>query len=170
MVLYTSNGLQGASEAKKAISAFFATPSISVAYLQYNSKGNITGTHLFYEDHDQQIAAIDLFSGKEKPQQLTIKSEEATDALSLQLQALAFERQTVLNEIANEMIEQIKEDLEAPSSLFKENFGKLLKKYIDTSTSINDKISSRIVELEQEYAKVPLCDFLDKAEKYGLKK
>ncbi len=170
VVLYTSQGLKMATEAKKAIGAFIPNASVSIAYLQYNSKGAVMGSHLLFEDGQKEIASSEVFVTAAEKAMTQSVNEDVTDALSLQLQALAKERQSVLGATANELIEMIQHDLASPSNDFNNQFKLVFKRYVDAADAVNKKISDRIVELEQEYAKIPLCDFLSKTEVYGLEK
>lgn len=169
VVLYSSNGLKMATEAKKAIGVFLPNSSVSIAYLQYNSKGAVMGSHLLFENAQNEIAASDFFAANDKSAAVIV-TDEASDALSMQLQALAKERQATLGPITNEMVEMIQQELTSPGTDFKDRFKLVFKRYSIASSTLNKKISERIVELEQEYAKIPLCDFLHKAEVYGLEK
>lgn len=169
VVLYSSNGLKQATEAKKAVSAFLPNTSVSVAYLQYNSKGMVVGSHLLFENTQKEIAAADFYPSNDKTSSINV-SEEVTDALSMQLQTLAKERQATLGTLSNELIELVQHELATPTNDFKVRFEAVFKRYMTASETLNKKISDRVVELEQEYAKVPLCDFLHKASLYGLEK
>lgn len=167
LVLYAPNGLNQATEAKKSIGAFLSGSTVSLAYLQYNSKGMVVGSHLLFEDAQKEIALTDSIPSRENFHSSSI-SEEASDALSLQLQTLAKERQAALGELSSRLIEMLQEDLEKPKLSFKKEFKAAYKDYVMASNRLNKKINQRLIALEQEYTKVPLCDFLEKTEKYGL--
>lgn len=167
IVLYSSYGLKWATEAKKAISSFLPNSSVSTAYLQYNSKGSVIGSHLLFEDQNKEIAAADFFAGNVP----TIEGDynvDATDALSMQLQILAKDRQKTLTQSSSELVSMIQEELTSPTPDFKERFKAVFERYTTLSSEINKKITDKIIELEQDYSKIPLCDFLQKTEQSGL--
>lgn len=169
LVLYAPNGLNQATEAKKSIGAFLPGSTVSLAYLQYNSKGMVVGSHLLFEDAQKEIAIADTLSKRENTPPSSI-SEEATDALSLQLQTLAKERQAALGDLSSQLIHLLQNNLDVPTPEFKKEFKATYKQYVTASNRLNKKINQRLIALEQEYTKVPLCDFLEKTEKYGLQK
>ncbi|HEV8051444.1 MAG TPA: hypothetical protein VGP47_03040, partial [Parachlamydiaceae bacterium] len=58
-VLYSSNGIQHALKAQKALASFIPNDKYLIAYLQVNSHGKITGTHLLMDDSPSDIAIGD---------------------------------------------------------------------------------------------------------------
>lgn len=57
-VLYSSEGMQIAMEAQKALAMFAPNNKFLIAYLVFNSKGFISGSHLLIDDDNSSLAAI----------------------------------------------------------------------------------------------------------------
>src|SRR5262249_356761 len=56
IVFYSSQGMQWASEAQSALNAFLPNNKLLIAYLNYNSKGIATGSHLLMDEGRQEVA------------------------------------------------------------------------------------------------------------------
>lgn len=58
IVLYSSLGMQSAMQAQKALSTFAPEDKFLIAYLVFNSKGMISGSHLLIDDDNSQVAIV----------------------------------------------------------------------------------------------------------------
>lgn len=69
-VMYSSNGMQSAMQAQKALAIFAPQYKFLIAYLVFNAKGTISGSHLLIDNDNSQVTTIYnplILADEEKP-------------------------------------------------------------------------------------------------------
>lgn len=198
-VLYSSNGIQHALQAQKALATLVPKDKFLVAYLQLNAHGKITSTHLLMDDNKPDIALEEKgkssFKDNEidskKPSDETFEQDlalfndsesknipfnepddaqvDTEDPLFLQLSTIANFRQILLKPIADEMIDLLKKQSLAAQPDFTNRFAKLQQKYADADRDQQNKIFKKFNAMTHENIYLPAAKFLELVQAADLK-
>ncbi len=192
IVLYTSQGLQLAVEAQKALASFAPHSKFLVAYVQFNPKGFVAGSQLLMNEGREEIAFLEpkksftallpkpvtaeeenLELGFDEAAFNEAYSEESKEVernhpLLLQLNALYKSRQHALKSLSTAMIEQLKKHERNFQNAFENDFDKLYEIYLKTDRMHHSKIVGEINKLSQEYSDMPQELFMEYTKKSKL--
>jgi hypothetical protein len=191
MILYSSQGLQSAIEAQLALSTFAPQKKFMIAYLKFNSKGLVTGSHLlidpFYDKTKEEGAhPINMLhtvftaaktAKKNSSESLTDTGEihgkvdseiDENNPLFLQLNAIATSRQNALKPIGEEISHLIyKQTMEGVPG-----FPKQIHELLDTYETINEeqriKTSKALNKLHQEHPELSMAQNMNYIQAAGL--
>lgn len=125
IVLYSSQGIQKAIQAQKALAAFAPQSKFITAYLNFNTQGEMTSSHLVY--NDTQISPNEIASLSEEEQKHANTAE--TTKARIPKANLAAERRQRLNAISEQMNALLQSNNEAATTNFSEIFSELLMHY-----------------------------------------
>lgn len=187
LVLYSSQGMQKAINAQKALSTLAPNTQFLTAYLTLDGNGKVTNSRLLLNDDYPDFLSTHFLPSTEKqnpifhpteipsditamaaptPQAQPPKSLSGLDApidphhpLLLQLNALSMERQRSLKTVSDRMIALLHGHNEGSVSAFSDSFSKLLRWYEQLDRQYQDKIMKELVQLYREYADMPLSQF-----------
>lgn len=144
LVLYSTQGIQGAAQAQKALNTFLPNNKLLIAYIKFNSKGSETSSHLFMDEGQTSDIALaeapELYEkkslskidGKENPEEIFKQTEAPIDnrhPLFLQLCSLKTMREQAHTVAENQM----KDILNVPNRreiiAFLDRLQSMMKKY-----------------------------------------
>jgi len=195
IILYTSEGLQMAVEAQKALSTFAPNSKFLVAYVKFNPKGFVASSHLLMNEERNDIAflqsprtelaaffnksngsdqELDFLSLEPDDDSLFVMEKASTDQvdqqhpLYLQLKASYDERNRALKSISRRMVELLNLQNKELYPGFQEAFSKLLDEYLAANTTYQNKIIQELSALYQEYTEMPLEEFIKYVDKAKL--
>lgn len=195
IVLYTSDGLQMAVEAQKALSTFSPNSKFLVAYVKFNPRGFVASSHLLMNEERGEIAFLQSprtqlasFLGKANTNDsdsdlLSLDPEEdnmfaidkslseeidANHPLYLQLKAVYTDRKRALKSINRQMVELLNQQNSELKPQFRENFESLFNQYAVTDKQHQHKIINELGKLYQEYVDMPLEEFIKFVERAKL--
>ena len=195
IILYTSEGLQMAVEAQKALSTFAPNSKFLVAYVKFNPKGFVASSHLLMNEERNDIAflqsprtelaaffnksngsdqELDFLSLEPDDDSLFVMEKASTDQvdqqhpLYLQLKASYDERKRALKSISRRMVELLNLQNKELYPGFQEAFSKLLDEYLAANTTYQNKIIQELSALYQEYTEMPLEEFIKYVDKAKL--
>lgn len=187
IVLYTSDGLQMAVEAQKALGTFAPNSKFLVAYVKFNPKGFVASSHLLMNEERGEIAFLQSprnqltsLLGKSNTQEsepdlLTLESEEdnifnldraandeidANHPLYLQLKTVYADRKRALKSLSRQMVELLNLQNSELNPNFQDSFDTLLDQYIKADKQHQHKIINTLGKLYQEYVDMPLEEFI----------
>jgi len=163
-VMYSSQGLQAAIQAQKALALFEPDAKFLIAYLQFNAHGVVQSSHLLIDDNSEDLAMKEVVSPLRNSalaplqiQRSTIIAQQGdtsdadiTHPLYFQLSALAANRQQVLKPISHEITTLL--DVENQQALpdFQEKFRTLSSRYLTANEEQQARIVRGITHLYQE--------------------
>lgn len=179
IVLYSSQGLQKAIQAQKALTVLVPDNNVLTAYLSFNKNGTVASSHLLFEgDYNRSLtpeASIAIEPTKQEDSKSTamlqpdsiapttgIKNTSLVDQhhpLLLQLTTLSHERQKALKEISGKIIELLKKHDVEGSADFSETFTALLSEYNQLDQEWQSKVAAKLGDLYREYNEMPLVQF-----------
>jgi len=195
LVLYSSQGMQKAIKAQKALAALIPNHPFLIAYLSLNGGGHITGSHLLlnegYPDllatglNPMRIGSFDTISGNPNSSEIAYSTSNIPPAqlphelppdvdphhpLYLQLISLASERKQALAVVTERMIVLLQSNNEGKSAAFSENFEKLLAWYVEVDKQQQEKIMEELATLYRNHSEMRLSQFASyvKAAQLGL--
>lgn len=187
IVLYSSNGLQAAIQGQKALSTFIPQNKLLIAYLQFNSKGKITSSHLLMDDGYGEVAlasqpalpAIDTEPESMPLQQITPQTTEKhsdiikessgwsadgeidrNNPVYLQLASLLTARQQALKPISDQIAGLLSDNNHGAAANFTERFAALANKYSALAQEQNAKLMRGISQINEEYSALPFSGFM----------
>lgn len=186
LVLYSSEGIQQALQAQKALTTIDPNDKFLIAYLQLTAKGKITSAHLLIDDSTSDLAAADDFkqpypSAFDEPKDhesndhpvenngtdKTAQDEQeknnvdANDPLFLHLTAMVSARHAALKPISDEIADLLKKEscsaqLDCPTRL-----AKLQTKYFNVHRDEQVKLEKKFEAIANEYAHLPATTLMD---------
>jgi len=188
IILYSSQGMQMASEAQKALATFAPQTNFMVAYLKLNAKGYVTSSHLLM-DNEHSDNAFSSFTSllRKSPtsdelwiaeSDTTLPSEDGSYELTsfpptmcdncvdpnhplyLQLTALATARQRALKPISDEMLSLINAHTLSIVDDFQELFQELVQEYQAVDKQQEEKLVKSVYQLYQDYSGITLEQFM----------
>ncbi len=177
VVLYTSQGLQMAIEAQKALNTFVPNSNFLVAYVKFNTDGFVASSHLLMNEERNEIAflsspkhQISSLLGNDKEEEVDLLSlnfdekeqqpAESNHPLFLRLDALYSDRKRALKSISMEMVELLNQQNTDLHPYFQDSFNTQLNLYIKTDLQHRKKIIQSLGSLYQEYTEMPLKEFI----------
>jgi len=182
IVLYSSQGLEAAIQAKKAISTFSPQSDVLVAYVKFNPQGYVASSHLLMDEERTEIAYherekrtriqsvnLDRQNQEEEEEELDEKplfahkinpNVDPNHPLLLKLQALTSERVRSLKSLSDEMITLLDRQTHEIIPDFKERFHSLLDRYEEEDSLKRTKMVENLASLYHEYSEMPLEQFL----------
>lgn len=176
MVLYSSRGIQLTLEAQKAIAAFVSNARFLTAYLKFDSKGMVTGSHLIIDDessHNQsQEPKPQAIVSKDK--ELMTESENPPPQLSerhpllTQLTTLCINRKQALDPLQKQIMALINEDSRSPVNGFETHLFNLIHEYLEVDKMQKQNIARAIYRMAEEYRLIPLEEFMGYLNQSGL--
>lgn len=195
IVLYTSEGLQMAVEAQKALSTFAPNSKFIVAYVKFNPKGFVASSHLLMNEERGEIAFLqsprteltafltnsdameqepDFLSLDSSDESLFVLDKTASDdidlqhPLYLQLKAGYDERKRALKSISRKMVDLLNQQNNELLPGFEPAFSDLWAEYLKTNAVYKHKIILELGDLYQEHADLPLEEFIKYVDKAKL--
>lgn len=133
IVLYSSQGIQKAIQAQKALAAFAPESKFITAYLNFNTHGEMTSSHLVYNDTQMSNGPPSQSSQNEiallsEEEQKYADTAETTKAKIAKANLVA-ERRQRLNAISEQMNAILQSNNEAATTNFSEIFSEILMHY-----------------------------------------
>ena len=196
LVLYSSQGMQKAIQAQKALAMLVPNHPFMVAYLNLSNEGYITNSHLLLnDDHSDFLASaptpqstvlglgslsnVPKLAGnreiadarpfvKNTPLHEITSEIDPNHPLLLRLAALTADRQRALKSVSDRMIVLLNGHDEGKTVAFSDNFSKLLTWYLQVEQQRQEKIMQELKALYQEYSAMPLSQFTDYVKVAGL--
>lgn len=193
IVLYTSQGLQMAVEAQKALGTFAPNSKFLVAYVKFNPKGFVTSSHLlmnedrgelaFLQSPRRQLSSLLGKTNEEEADELSLNFEEENSLLFgedakekvdpnhplfLQLDAVYSDRKRALKSLSLQMVDILNQQNHKLYPNFQETFANLFSTYVKTDQQHQSKIIEELGQLYQEYSEMPLEEFMNYIDKARL--
>lgn len=176
LVLYSSEGLQYALQAQKALNTISQNEKFLIAYLQFNAKGFVIGSHLlmddslpekskFYTEEDEEAKGDEELALDEGREQ-----KDYDSPIYLQLISLASAREQALEPISEEMIALLQSQNKSDKPDFTIRFNQLYESYEQLNLEHKKKISKGIAEMYQEHPDISLSKFINYIKLAGLEK
>lgn len=180
LVLYSTQGLQKATQAQRALATLSPGHPFLIAYLNLNQEGVIASSHLLFGGDQVELSSPSRLANSASPEKkpntdssssLTAMTAPPTpeqhpivkDAnldlqhpLYLQLTAMATERQRSLQAVSDQMIKLLEEHNSGRTLEFSTPFAALLQQYEQVDKESRARIMQRLTELYQEYLEMPL--------------
>lgn len=196
IVLYVSGSIQNAIHVQKALATFSPKEKFLIAYLQTNSKGQISNSHLLIDDSIQEgtIAenlkpglmqdVIALEENLKEPQPSDVRKAisqehnidpvqkmeiDEDNPLFLQFSALSVFRQQALRPLNEEIIATLNQETQAPQGNFESKIKQLLSKYIEVDNEQQVKLQRKIDGIYRENTHVSASHFFHLAKIAGIK-
>lgn len=184
LVLYTSQGLQAAVLAQKAISIFASNYKFLIGYVNFNSKGYVTNSRLLMNNEGGDVALRDplthSFSEGASGDNIGLQSSSPENSdnmddfeglyplpavdvhhpLYLQLNSIASARSRALKGIRDEVITLLQKQEREMQPDFEDRIQKLLTAYLEEDASQKKKMVHELSQLYQEYSETPLEEFM----------
>lgn len=185
IVLYTSQGLQIAVEAQKALNTFAPNSKFLVAYVKFNADGFVASSHLLMNEERGEIAFLSSpknqtsslieNTDEDNIETLSLDFDEENDflfdddnrektnsnhPLFLRLDALYSDRNRELRSISLQMIELLNKQNTKLYPEFRQSFNQLLDNYLKADKQHRKKIIQNLGSLYQEYTDMPLEEFI----------
>lgn len=181
-ILYSSQGMQKAIHAQKALSILMPQHQFLAAYLNFNKEGILTSSHLLIDEQQQsdpvqsekEIALAfknELTAHPHFNAVPDIKIEGSVDhnhPLYLQLFILAVTRQHALKPIVEKINILLQEDTEKGVGPFSTQLATLTEEYRTINDEQHEKIREGLSKLYQEYSNLSLDDFSNYVKAAGL--
>lgn len=190
IALYTSQGLQMAVEAQKALQTLAPHSRFLVAYVKFTPKGTVGSSHLLMNEDQEKLALLDSthkpfssflntskhiekddFLLEEQDPLFQIEEPQETDnkhPLYLQLESLHSGRTKVLSALGNEIKLLLKQNNQTFISGFEKRFQELFQNYAKANRQQNKKIMRELTTLSQIYSETPLAELIKFVEKTDL--
>lgn len=181
MILYYSEGLQGAIKAQKALAALIPKEKFIVAYLQFNSLGRVLNSHLLIDEGAKEIAAFLQKDPHELVQELTKDSksisEEADASLAdqdknhpayLELVDLKMRRQQALTSVSEQITHLLNVHNEEVQPSFNVLFDALVEQYLIINEEQGEKIAQKLPEIYHTYSDIPLSQLMGYVSEAGM--
>lgn len=189
MILYTSRGIQSATEAQKALATFAPQGQFLIAYLKFNAKGKVTSSHLIMDDSSSKIASsgkdfseeisfednsIKTPSAKPPSENSEVSFSEKSETFSqnhplfLQLSSVANARTIALEAVGNEVNALLSLNEKGLLLNYQKELQPLLAKYEQLNLEHRLKIIKSLSFLYSEYSSMPLTQFNSYVESTGL--
>lgn len=192
MILYSSQGIDGALQAQKALATFTPQTKFLSAYLQFNSSGEIVSSKLLMESDRLELApkqtpTVTLHSLHPQWSKLTQQSDneiiaEATrekrpanglvneaHPLFSKLKVLTEMRKAALEPSSAELSKLIAANTDEFSLKFATEFNEAFTHYMKTDQEARLRVTKSFKELYQDYLTMPLAEILPYLEAAGLK-
>lgn len=166
LILYTSEGIELASDALKAIETYVPQKKFLIAQLEFDNDGDYKESHLIMDANlgadDQEIALLDPSETKEgdKP--------EADHPLVLQLKSLSSSREQMLKSTSSQMISLLNQHTHEYHENFTAQFQQLLEQYQKVDLEQQEVIVQELTNLYKEYSSKPLSELLGYAKAAGV--
>jgi hypothetical protein len=184
IVLYSSQGIQKAIKAQKALAAYAPHSKFITGYLNFNTQGEMTGSHLVYNDnqalvygpqaqtgteptaapfHDEDDLAVGDHAFTGAPHVKTDTSHVQTDlnhSLLLRLTSLANDRRQSLTSISDEINALLGNNNTRSIDDFKTLLSELIGRYEKTDLKYQKKIIKELIQLYEEYPELSLTQFI----------
>lgn len=186
-VLYSSQGMQKAIQAQKALATLVPNNPFLTAYLSLDANERITNSHLLlnedYPDFFAQSALqqelhptiLSTMGAMNKPPNTEVaslgsnesplplndidKEVDPSKPLFLQLSALTMERQRALKAVSDRIIVLLNSHNEGKAPVFSDTFSKLLTWYVQVDQQQQEKVMHELTELYREHSQMPLSQF-----------
>jgi hypothetical protein len=176
MILYSSEGMQIAIRAQKALKLLIPDEKFIIAYLQFNSEGKVLKSHLLI-DNNSEIASAAVREHEEFPK-LELVSEKVESPpteppdkdhpVYLQLTALKYMRQQTLTPIADQMIALLNNHNREVQPAFLEQFQALIAQYNQVSQEQEQVIIQKFSEIYQDQTDIPFKQLVTFVKEAGL--
>jgi hypothetical protein len=163
MILYTSQGMDFALHAQKALASFAGPGKFLTAYLKFNSKGEAVSSRLLMDDDALNIALEDKVQKVDEASVTEAAIPKALDEIAQleqevkipltieQISDLAKKREQSLRPLSLKLIILLRKQ----TSGFVENFSHqmmtLLEKYNQIDSEFYAKIKAALIELKKKY-------------------
>lgn len=177
-ILYTSEGIEHAMQARKALSLLAPNEQFQLGYTQVNSKGKIINAHILLDEvadgsrTQEEIAINDAkVSSQEGVSQMKVGALETgnyseepstmSDPFLLQLNALITSRTLTLKPIADEISGILAGHTQNWTSQFSSSYAKAQAKYARVDEEQRDKIVKALGTFIHEHKHLPATRFLE---------
>lgn len=189
LVLYSSEGIQHALLAQRALAALAPDDKFLIAYVQMNNRGKIANSHLlmddtpndigidgknstFFAERDAIVRHEDENSFSKETTSAAEENEEDSgmtgsdthdqkDPLYLQLNAVSLTRQAALKPFAEEMIELVKKETFSTQAGFSQQFDESKRLFEQTDKEQEAKIFAKFDELLKENIHLSASKFVE---------
>lgn len=171
LVIYSSQGMEAAAQAKRAIKTFVPQAKFLNAYIIYNKQGGIASSSLLIDEDvsDEHVAMIIPHSlHPEISEILAQKDMHENHPLQLQLSALSTKRKQALEPLANQLTILLKAHTAEYEESFAETFSALVDEYHFIDQKEKHAIKEELQTLYDNYASMPLAQVLPYLKKAGL--
>lgn len=163
VVLYSSEGMQEAMLAQKALGLLMPSHKFLTAYLNFNKEGNLTSSHLLMDDHPP-ILVEDSIKGEVASAEpiLTPHARPEIDQnhpLFLQLTNLVSKRQQLLKPLNEKLSNLLHDNLEKTLPNFLEQFSAVFEQYEQIDREQRKHIQNDLRELYQHFPNLSLAQF-----------
>lgn len=173
LVLYSSQGMEKAIQAHKALATLAPNGSFIAALLNFNKEGMVASSRLLFEgDHSNMIISSLRENSSTKQELIAINDSndnyDTHHPLLLQLMELALERKQALKTIGEEMITLLHNHVMGNSNDFENRFSILYAQYRQIDQAHSEHITQRLTALYQEHSDIPLTQFATYVRSAGL--
>lgn len=189
LILYSSQGMQKALQAQKALSTLLPHNQFLTAYLNFNPNGSVISSHLLLDgNHSEHVTLQPSIAAQ--PQDLgnldttamllpsdhrnksTVEKQnteiDRRHPLLLQLTALAHDRYQALKAISDDIVILLESRNRGLETHFSKRFADLSKQYEQLNEKYQNKVSEGLDELYIEYSSMPLTQFRSYVKAAGL--
>lgn len=181
LVLYSSQGIQKAIQAQKALNALSPKHAFLLAYLNFKSNGIIVNSHLLFDFEHLTTEASSTNASTAHDTQKTAMIEEVIthshnshsehspyQTLALQLNLLVSERKKELQSISNQIITTLREHEEGKLNNFNHQLQLQITQYELVDARSYQKIIEQLKELYEEHAEIPFEELTHQIKIAGL--
>lgn len=176
IVLYSSQGMQPALEAQKALSTYSPESKFIIAYLKFTSNGFVASSHLLMDNDRGQMAFEQktlLARDHEHPETSTpfsshekiyttddkISAVNQHHPIYLQLNAVNLERISALKPLSDEIAFLLNQHIQTVIPDFNQKFQDLFIAFQKEDIRQQAKLIEKIAKLYDEYAQLPMQEF-----------
>lgn len=195
IVLYSSQGIQKAIQAQKALAAFAPQSKFITGYLNFNTEGVMTGSHLVYNDNqmtvygppsriglsdtevaflsnEEDFAANDRstsseFRYQDKHEAHTVQTD-LNHSLLLRLTSLANDRRQSLTTVSERINALLNSNDNRSLDGFSALLSNLVSQYEKIDVRYQNKIMKELIALYEEYPELSLLQFIAYLKMAGL--
>ncbi|MEX1012913.1 MAG: FHA domain-containing protein [Waddliaceae bacterium] len=192
LIFYSSNGVEWAREAQKAIDAFVPEKEIMIGYLKFDPKGVITGSHLLIDNEGINFPFDEIAQGRTDPNLIDPAKTQQLFAMRLRssqsnisklenapyidhshplyhrLKSLSATRERLLLPFKEEIFQTITRQAMQIQPNFDDHMQKKLKKFSSKDMEIRDTMKEQLKELIIEYPSVPMKELIAFTDSTGL--
>lgn len=185
LILYSPDGLQGATQCHKALSALAPDDKFLIGYLQKNGAGKVCGAHLLLTDlietpnkdplfpqlNDLAYTEKNSYNSDEQPPSSNLLSHfsssaeifdiDPNDSLYLRLVALSHSRQQALKPIGDEINLLINREIQTLQPQFTTQLSVLYNHFLNTDKNQTELLQNALAAVCQENSYIPAARFLD---------
>lgn len=181
MILYYSEGLQGALKAQKALAALIPKEKFIVAYLQFNTLGRVLNSPLLIDGGANEIASLLQKDPHEMVQELAKDSKSIGEEIEapiaeqdknhpayLELLDLKIRRQQALTSVSEQITHLLNVHNEEVQPSFNVLFDALIEQYLMINEEQGENIAQKLPEIYHTYSDIPLSQLMGYVSETGM--